>query len=87
MRYRNLVDALSLCLPLPDVNRFVLTFQALEGIVQECARSGAIATDDYCKQAQAVYGPKWQHKKEADRLARLHSRGAASHADVSVPSF
>lgn len=50
-----------------------LSFEQLEKVVQTCSSTGKIATDDYCKEALAVYGPKDRERREKARVAKALS--------------
>ena len=47
-----------------------LTYEQQEQIVGECLKTGKIATDNYCKEVAAVYGPEERHRHEQARLKK-----------------
>lgn len=47
-----------------------LSFEQLETVVKTCRSTGKIATDDYCKEATAVYEPKALNRHEKERVAK-----------------
>jgi len=47
-----------------------LTYEQQQQIVDECRKTGKIATDDYCKQVAAVFGPANYRHREQARLAK-----------------
>ncbi len=47
-----------------------LTYEQQEQIVGECLKTGKIATDNYCKEVAAVYGPEERRRHERARLKK-----------------
>ena len=47
-----------------------LTFEQQEQIVGECLKTGKIATDNYCREVAAVYGPEERRRHEQARLKK-----------------
>lgn len=50
-----------------------LSFEDLTKVVETCRKTGKIATDDYCKEANAVYGPEAYLRHERARVAKVLS--------------
>jgi hypothetical protein len=47
-----------------------LSFEQLQKVVETCKSTGKIATDNYCKEAVAVYGPQDRARREKARIAK-----------------
>ena len=47
-----------------------LTFEQLQQAVETCKSTGKIATDNYCKEALAVYEPQDRARREKARIAK-----------------
>lgn len=59
-----------------------LSFEQLEKVVKTCSSTGKIATDDYCKEALAVYGPKDWERKEKARVAKALADPGVPYAGI-----
>lgn len=77
--------AMSACSPDPRPPVDQLSFEALEKVATDCAKTGAVATDEYCKRANVVYGPKLHRKKEEERLRKVKEREVPTGG--SLPNF
>ncbi|WKB50508.1 hypothetical protein [Eleftheria terrae] len=51
-----------------------LSYEEKQAIVEQCDKSGKLATDSYCKEVVHVYSKERHDRKEQERVSKVRNR-------------